>query len=254
MFSPQAQAMADSAIAKSLKATRERLGWSRETLAHHSGISWSAIAQIESGRRGDVRLSSLSALARALGVTIDYLGGSAPAAGPPPLLEHRVLRYGSDDEFVASVVPFLRQGIERSESVLAVSTRSGLKLIRDRLGDQVGRAELAEAEDWYSSPAEALERYRDFIDASTEAGFPWVRIVGEPVWTGSAAEIRKWSRYESILNLSLAGAPATIICPYDTRSVPKRVLLDAGCTHPESEHPEGSVASPSYRDPEDFLL
>ena len=60
-------AMPASRIGESLKAARERLGWSREALAYHSGVSWSAIAQIESGRRKDVRLSSLSALAEALG-------------------------------------------------------------------------------------------------------------------------------------------------------------------------------------------
>ena len=60
--------MVSSRLGESLKAARARAGWSREALAYHSGVSWSAIAQIESGRRNDVRLSSLSALAEALGV------------------------------------------------------------------------------------------------------------------------------------------------------------------------------------------
>ena len=72
-----------------LKAARGRLGWSRETLAHHSGVSWSAIAQIQSGRRKDVRLRSLSALAKALGVSVDYRIGAATATAPQ-LLEHRL--------------------------------------------------------------------------------------------------------------------------------------------------------------------
>ena len=63
----------DPGQTQALRAARARAGWSRETLAHHSGVSWSAIAQIESGRRRDVRLSSLSALADALGVSVDEL-------------------------------------------------------------------------------------------------------------------------------------------------------------------------------------
>ena len=59
--------MEASRIAATLKTARDRLGWSREALAYHSGVSWSAISQIESGRRKDVRLTSLSALADALG-------------------------------------------------------------------------------------------------------------------------------------------------------------------------------------------
>ena len=51
----------------------ERLGWTREALAFHSGLSWSAIAQVESGRRTNLRPSTLAALSRPLGVSIDYL-------------------------------------------------------------------------------------------------------------------------------------------------------------------------------------
>ena len=110
--------MDPSRIAATLRASRVRLGWSRETLAHHAGVSWSAIAQIESGRRKDVRPRTLSALANALGVSVDYLIGSGKITAPQ-LLDHRFLTYGSDDEYLASVVPFLLEGIERSERVTA---------------------------------------------------------------------------------------------------------------------------------------
>jgi transcriptional regulator with XRE-family HTH domain len=246
--------MADSGIGTSLKAARERLGWSREALAYHSGISWSAIAQIESGRRTDVRLSSLSALARALGVAIDYLGGSA-AAEPPPMLQHRVLVYRSTEEFLDAVVPFLQEGIERSDALLVVTSSQCLRSVRRSLGGGVEKVEFADATDWYSSPAVTLRRYRSFIDARLEDGYRWVRIVGEPVWADrSRGEIREWTRYESIINLSLAAAPVSILCPYNADSVPASALRDAGCTHPECAQADGSTASPSYRDPAEFLI
>src|SRR5438034_4762369 len=91
--------VAASRIGHSLRAARARAGWTREALAYHSGVSWSAIAQIESGRRKDVRLSSLSALAEALGVSVDHLIGTT-ATIAPPMLGHRLLTYGSDDEFL----------------------------------------------------------------------------------------------------------------------------------------------------------
>jgi transcriptional regulator with XRE-family HTH domain len=246
--------MTGSAIGGSLKAARERLGWSREALAYHSGISWSAISQIESGRRADIRLSSLSALARALGVTIDYLGGSA-AVGPPPMLQHRVLVYRSTDEFLATVVPFLREGIERSDALLVVIDAQCAGPVRESLAGGVEQVEFTDAAEWYSSPAETLRRYQEFIGARLEAGANWVRIVGEPIWADrSRAEVRDWTRYESILNLSLAAAPATIVCPYNASSVPASILRDADCTHPHRAHVDGSTASPSYCEPEDFLL
>ena len=107
-------------IGTRLRAARERLGWSREALAVHSELSWSAIAQVESGRRRNLRPRTLSALAGALGVSIDYLVNGAPSS--PAMLEHRVLVYETDQEFVETVGPFLSEGIERSEALLAVTT------------------------------------------------------------------------------------------------------------------------------------
>ncbi|MEA2448144.1 MAG: hypothetical protein QOG63_76 [Thermoleophilaceae bacterium] len=246
--------MADSAIGTSLRATRERRGWSREALAYHSGVSWSAIAQIESGRRADARLSSLSALAKALGVTIDHLGGNI-AAAPPELLEHRVLVYGSDDEYMASVTPFLREGIERSDALLVITTPPLMELIREEFGRDLRGAKLVLAADWYSGPLETLKRYRDFIDRSLEGGSKWVRALGEPVWAGGTEEeCREWFRYESIINLSLAAAPATILCPYDARYAHPSVLHHAVSTHAECMQAGGVAASESYRSPEEYLL
>src|ERR1700681_4605973 len=124
--------MTSSRIGGSLRSARERMGWSREALAYHSGLSWAAIAQIESGRRQQVRVSSLVALANALGVSVDYLVG-AEATVSPQLLGHRVLIYGSEDEHLASSVPFLLEGIARFEAVLCVPTKRQGDLLHDAL-------------------------------------------------------------------------------------------------------------------------
>jgi transcriptional regulator with XRE-family HTH domain len=246
--------LASSRIGESLRAARARLGWSREALAYHSGVSWSAIAQIESGRRRDVRLSSLSALAEALEVSVDHLIGTA-AAMTPPRLDHRVLTYGSDEEFLAAAVPFLTEGIERSDGLLAVTTEAQVELLRDTLEDGSERIEFADSVDWYRSPRGASNRYRAFVKQKVEAGAAWIRIVGEPVWAGrSAAEITAWTRYESLINLTFAPMPATILCPYDTRSLPTEIVANANRTHPQVAHGGDSTPSPSYREAEDFLL
>jgi transcriptional regulator with XRE-family HTH domain len=241
-------------IGASVKEVRERLGWSREALAYHSGVSWSAIAQIETGRRTDVRLSSLSGLAHALGVSIDELVGE-PVRPTVPTLEHRALVYRSDEEFLSAVIPFLNAGIERSEPALLVASRANLELVRGVLGRDRQPVEYADSSSWYTSPVETLRRYRAYLDERIAAGATWVRLVGEPVWEGrSSAEIRAWTRYESIINLSFATAPATIICLYDARSLPPSVLADAHRTHPNLAHAEGADASLDYLDPEEFLL
>src|SRR5579863_3095635 len=122
-----------SRLALSLQSARERVGWSRETLAHQSGVSWAAIAQIESGRRREVRASTLLALSSALGVSVDYLLGGAMTASAG-LLNHRILTYGSDDEYVTPLVAFMEEGIARDDSVLAVTTTRHADLLHDALG------------------------------------------------------------------------------------------------------------------------
>ena len=246
--------MASSRVGRTLRAARARRGWSREALAFHSGVSWSAIAQIESGRRKDVRLSSLSALANALGVSVDYLIGSE-AMVDPRLFEHRVLPYGSDEDFLAGAIPFLREGAERSESLLAVLTGSRLAVLRDGLDGSAAQVEFFDSVEWYRSPSEALDRYRAYLTDRFEAGVAWIRVVGElPLVGRTRAEIAAWTRYESIVNLAFASSPATIVCAYDTTSLPSRVVTEAGRAHPSIADGAAGAANPSYRDPEDLLL
>jgi transcriptional regulator with XRE-family HTH domain len=231
-----------------------RAGWSREALAYHSGVSWSAIAQIESGRRQDVRLSSLSALAEALGVSVDYLvGGKATLA--PHLFEHRLLTYGSDEDYLEAAIPYVTEGLERSEPVLVVTTPAQISLVRDALDDSADDIEFADSTEWYSSLSGAVSRYRTFVKQKYEGGATWIRVVGDPVWAiRSGAEITAWFRYESLVNLSFASAPATIVCPYDTRSVPPEVVADARRTHPEVAPGGNAPGDSAYQAPEDFLL
>jgi transcriptional regulator with XRE-family HTH domain len=242
-------------ISGSLRAARERLGWSREGLAFHSGVSWSAIAQIESGRRQNVRLSTLSALADALGVSVDYLIDTTTVAIPPRLLGHRVLTYGSDDEYLEAAIPFLSEGIERSDSLLVVTTEARIELLRDTLDDRAAHVEFAVSAGWLLSPIVALNGYRAFIREKVERGAPWIRIWGEPIWAGrSVAEVTAWTRFESLFNLAFASSPASVVCPYDSRSLPEEIVVDARRTHPEVVRGSDATASPTYREPEDFLL
>src|ERR1700737_3741449 len=92
-------------IGPRVRAARERLGWTREALAFHSGVSWSAITQVELGRRTNVRPSTLAALSRPLGVSIDYLVGGSES--PSTMLKHSAFCYRTDDQFGNIMGPFL---------------------------------------------------------------------------------------------------------------------------------------------------
>jgi transcriptional regulator with XRE-family HTH domain len=241
----------ENGIGTRVKAARQRLGWNREALAFHSGISWSAIAQVETGRRRNLRPSTLDALARALGVTIDYLvaGGGRVA----PMLAHRVLMYGTEAEFLETAVPFLAEGTERGETVLAVTSGENIELLRARLGSAARGIEFEECSSWYRTPAKGFSGYRAFLDAKLEAGAPWVRILGEPPWRSSCADqLRIWMRYEALLTLAFASRPVTLTCPYDVRGLDQGLVSQALAMHPHSDDTfhHGS----DYADSVDFVL
>lgn len=243
----------NSGIGSRLRASRERLGWTREALAFHSGISWSAIAQLESGRRRHARPSTLEALSKALGVTIDYLvSGSARSE---PMLEHRALLYAGDDEFLETVVPFLAEGIDRSEAVLAVTTKANITMLRDTLASDARRVDFVDAEAWYSAPGVALDGLKAFSSSSLEDGAPWIRFLGEPIWSGrSDSEVRQWTRYEALINLVFASSPMSILCPYAERSEGSEIVERARLTHPHTVGHDGMEASSTYMDPSSFVL
>lgn len=246
--------MASSRLGGSLRSARERMGWSREALAYHSGLSWAAIAQIESGRRQEVRVSSLLALASALGVSVDYLVGGA-ATVSPDLFRHRLLVYGSDDEYVAAVVPFLVEGLARSDAVLAAPSERQGGLLRDALGDDAKHVEFLDSVEWYRSLRGAATGYRTLVKERFERGAPWIRIIGDAVWAGrSAPQVAEWFRYEAMVNLALASSPTTIMCSYDGQTLPSEVLADARRTHPEFAGADDVTPSHAYQEPTEFLL
>jgi transcriptional regulator with XRE-family HTH domain len=245
--------MATSTVGTTLRVLRQQRGWTRETLAHTSGVSLAAIAQIESGRRTDVRLSSLTALADALEVGLETLARGTAATRK---LQHRVFLYRDDDEFLSVAVPFLRRGLDAGERPLAVTSARNVELLRDAAGRKArAGVRFVDSAAWYRTPRNALSGYRDYVDTALAEGAAAVTILGEPVWDQrSEAEIRAWTRYESLLNLVFESKPATVMCPYHLSSLPRSVIAGASRTHPELHAVHGSVSNESYVAPEDLLV
>jgi transcriptional regulator with XRE-family HTH domain len=246
-------AITSNGIGARVRAARERLGWNREALAFHAEVSWSAIAQVETGRRRNLRPGTLAALSRALGVSIDYLidGGQSR----PTMLNHSAFCYRTDDQFQTLVGAFLAEGIERSEATLAVTSAANIVLLRDYLGTDARAVDFVDASTWYSTPIAALEAYKSYADAKIDAGAHWVRLVGQPAWTERAdSEVRLWTRYESLINIVFSASPLTALCAYDERSVAPEIVAQAQLTHPHTVSDAGTSQSTHYSDPERFAL
>jgi hypothetical protein len=132
---------------------------------------------------------------------------------------------------------------------------SNIELLRERLGSEADAAEFVAAENWYAEPDVAIAEYRKFVKAKIDAGAPWVRILGELLWSGKTeSEIDRWTRYESLFNLVFASSPVTVVCLYDTRVVPAEIAKMALSTHPHTIGHAGVASSSEYADPAGFVL
>jgi hypothetical protein len=171
------------------------------------------------------------------------------------MLDHSALLYGTEDQFRTAVGPFLAEGIERSEAVLAVTTAPNIELLHDHLGRDARHVEFIDASGFYTTPAAALESFKAFAETKLDRGVSWVRVVGEPLWPeGCDSEVRLWTRYESMFNLVFAASPMTVVCPYDERCVGPEILRQAHHTHPRTIGEGGISPSPDYADPGRFAL
>jgi hypothetical protein len=171
------------------------------------------------------------------------------------MLAHRVLIYDSEAEFLESAAPFLAEGTERDEAVLAVTSEANIELLRARLGAGARAIEFKDGTSWYRTPARAFSGYRAFLDAKLEAGAPWVRILAEPPWSSRSPDpLRAWMRYEALLTLAFASRPVTITCPYDARGLDQAFVSHALAMHPHGDEHGSSHDGADYADSVDVVL
>lgn len=146
-------------------------------------------------------------------------------------LEHDAFLYGSDEQLVTAMVPFLQEGLTRGDAAAAVTTPGNLALLRDRLGADA-HVGYVEAADWYVRPAAAIAQFDAAIRELIDGGAPHLRVVGELPFGSTAGEHASWNRYEAIVNEAFKRAPLWVVCLYDTRALPEQLIEAARRTHP----------------------
>ncbi|WP_436761027.1 anti-sigma factor RsbA family regulatory protein [Streptosporangium sp. V21-05] len=177
---------------------------------------------------------------------------TARSADAAPELIHQALIYDTDQVFLSATTAFCLDGLARDDRVLAVITEANAELLRAGLDDAADRVEFVDARRWYDAPGRTLAAYNSYVSTHSP-GHRRIRIIGEPVWHGrDERQEAEWTRYEAMLNVAFAGSTAWIVCPYDTRTLPGRVVADARRTHPDLLADLGSRASEEYGDPAAF--
>jgi anti-sigma regulatory factor (Ser/Thr protein kinase) len=152
-----------------------------------------------------------------------------PAGG----FEHEALFYRGEQDFLAGLVPFVREGLERDETVVVAEPRNRLELLRDALGEDAAAVEFLDMADIGANPARIIAVWTATLQRSIDSGRR-LRGVGEPAFSGRRdTELVECQLHELLLNHAFDDGPAwRLLCPYDEEGLPAAVRQAAMAAHP----------------------
>lgn len=166
-------------------------------------------------------------------------------------LRHNAFVYGSDEEYVARSVAFLRDGLEAGAGGIVANTRDGLAMMRDALGRDADRVAFFDVSATYTRPARTVAAYYGaFLEQLRSA--PSVRAVADVQFGPTPGDWEEWAGYEAITNLAYSHLPVWVLCTYDANGLPDPVLEAVWQTHPEVLS-DGWQASEHFEDPRELV-
>lgn len=185
----------------------------------------------------------------------EYVERSALPHGPAHHRRpHAAALIGSDDELLASALPFIDEGLSAGDTTVLACLPGTAALIGAGLGLRAGALENHPRIGLLDTRApDAITVTRRLLERARSTGSGWVRVVGQVQFGEQPRDWREGVRYEAARNVLLAGQPLTGLCLYDSRILPDEILDSARATHPDLVAGGSRRANPDFREPRDFL-
>lgn len=166
---------------------------------------------------------------------------------------HDAVFYGSDEEFVGIVAPFLQDGMVAGEPTLAALGDRHADLMRSAL-PATGGVTFLPSTVHYDRPAATIKADQELFAGHMDAGAASMRVVGEVPHPGLGTPWDGWARYEAAVNCAFEAFPLWGLCAYDLRTTPADVVDDVERTHPFITTTDGChLGNDRYEDPAEFL-
>ena len=161
--------------------------------------------------------------------------------------EHEALFYRGEEDFLAGLLPFIREGLEQDEVVVVAEPAHRLGLLRDALGNDAAAVRFLDMAQIGANPARIIGVWAAALQEQVEAGRQ-LRGVGEPAFHGRRElELVECQLHEQLLNHAFEAGPTwRLLCPYDELSLPRVVCQAALHTHPIRTSTAGRLPSEAY--------
>jgi anti-sigma regulatory factor (Ser/Thr protein kinase) len=166
-----------------------------------------------------------------------------------PGFEHEALFYRGDDDFLAGVVPFVRDGLARGETVVVAEPTARLNLLRGALGADAEAVRFLDMAEIGVNPARIIGVWAAALEEQQKIGRR-LRGVGEPAFHGRRPlEFVECQLHELLLNHAFEDGPAwRLLCPYDQQVLPRSVCHGALAAHPIRSTAAGREPSEAFVD------
>lgn len=162
-------------------------------------------------------------------------------------LVHEALLYRGEEELRAALLRFVADAAAAGEPVLVALPAPTLQAIRDELGDAVDGVQLEDVAVLGRNPGRLYPSIQQWVEQHDSTGRR-VCVACEGVWPGrSHPEKVECLRQEALLNIVLASAAATIVCPYDVARLDPETVAGAELTHSTVLEGGRRRASTTYR-------
>ncbi|HVL02833.1 MAG TPA: sensor histidine kinase, partial [Acidimicrobiales bacterium] len=166
---------------------------------------------------------------------------------------HDAVFYGSDEEFLGIVAPFLDEGVAAGEPTLAALGDAHAELMRSQLAVPAGVTFLPGSVR-YDRPAASIKADHELFARHVAAGADSIRVVVEMPEAGVDASWDGRARYEAAANRAFESFPLWGLCAYNLRTTPPDVVDDVERTHPFITTADGCrLQNDRYEDPATFL-
>jgi anti-sigma regulatory factor (Ser/Thr protein kinase) len=175
---------------------------------------------------------------------------SPGAEVPYETFAHEAFGYRGTADFVAGVGSFVRDGLERDETVVVALPRDNMRALHDELNGAAGAVQFLDMETIGANPARIIGRWQQVVDEADPAR-RGLRGVGEPTWPSRRPqEMQECQLHELLIDAAFENGPGwRLLCPFDAANLPGAVVDVLAQAHPLSWADATPVAqvSAAYR-------